>query len=172
MPRQSISLSIKREILTEAGYRCAVPTCRTILTLDLHHIIEVSEDGGNESSNLICLCPNCHALYHRGTITRDSIKVWKSMLISLNEAFDKETIDNLLFLSQIKKRQLALSGDGVLKFSKLLSSGLASFTIMMQNGPLVNYDVFLTDKGKLLVDAWKKGEETGLRDALNPPQKS
>lgn len=167
MPRESVPLSTKRQVLTEAGFRCAVPTCRTILTLDIHHIIEVSEGGGNEPSNLICLCPNCHALYTRGTITRDAVKVWKSMLISLNEAFDKDAVDNLLFLSKIPRKTLALSGDGVLRFSKLLSSGLAQFEVIAQNGPLIIYDVFLTERGKLLVEAWKKGEEQDLRGAIS-----
>jgi 5-methylcytosine-specific restriction endonuclease McrA len=59
--RKPIPASLKREVLTESGYRCAVPTCRTILAIDLHHIIEVEEGGKNELSNLLALCPNCHA---------------------------------------------------------------------------------------------------------------
>jgi hypothetical protein len=35
--RQSLSLTA---VLTESGYRYAVPTCRTILALDMHHIWE------------------------------------------------------------------------------------------------------------------------------------
>src|SRR3989344_6722382 len=98
MPRATIPSDVKREVLSEAGYRCAVPTCRNILAIDLHHIVEVRENGGNELSNLIALCPTCHALFTRGTITRDAINNWKLMLVSLNHAFDKESISNLLFL--------------------------------------------------------------------------
>ncbi|MEW6328970.1 MAG: HNH endonuclease signature motif containing protein [Candidatus Micrarchaeota archaeon] len=167
MSRETIPSETKREVLIESGFRCAVPTCRTILTLDIHHIIEVSEDGGNEASNLIPLCPNCHALYHRGIITRDAIKVWKGVLISLNAAFDKDTLDNLLFLSKVQRKTLALSGDGVLKFSKLLSAGLAQCEIIMQNGPIIVYDVFLTEKGRRFVEAWKTGREEELRKAIS-----
>ena len=53
MSRTAIPESIKREVLTEAGFRCAVPTCRTILAIDLHHIIEVSDNGPNEAYNLL-----------------------------------------------------------------------------------------------------------------------
>src|SRR5690242_2534416 len=98
--RTPIKADVKLAVLTEAGYRCAVPTCRTILALDLHHIIEVQEGGPNELSNLIALCPTCHALYTRGTISRESINVWKTILVALNHAFDKETVSNLLFLKQ------------------------------------------------------------------------
>ena len=40
---------------------------------DIHHIIEVSQGGKNEISNLISLCPNCHRLIHRNLISKDSL---------------------------------------------------------------------------------------------------
>ena len=115
-------------VLTEAGYRCAVPTCRTILAIDLHHIVEVSEGGGNVVSNLLALCPTCHALFTRGTIQRDSIYTWKSVLVSLSQAFDIATVDHLLFLKMPEAENLLVSGDGVLQFSRLISAGLATFS--------------------------------------------
>ncbi len=83
--RQTISPSLRTQLLTEAGYRCAVPTCRTTLAIDLHHIDQVKDDGGNEQSNLIALCPTCHRLYHNGTIPKDAIRAWKKMLVSLSQ---------------------------------------------------------------------------------------
>ena len=50
--REDIGLKTKTLVLTEAGYRCAVPTCREILLYDIHHIWEVSEGGGDDASNL------------------------------------------------------------------------------------------------------------------------
>lgn len=167
MPRTPIPIAIRREVLIEAGYRCAVPTCRNILALDLHHIIEVQEGGENVASNLIALCPTCHALYTRGTITRDAINAWKTMLVSLNHAFDKESIDNLLFLKVAPPNSLAISGDGVLKFSHLIAAGYATYRIIMQNGPLVNYTVELTDKGNRILDAWFSGNREQVREALS-----
>jgi len=166
MERTNLSESKKREILTEAGFRCAVPTCRSILTLNIHHIVEVSKGGGNESSNLLCLCPNCHSLYHQGNIPQDSIRCWKNMLVALNGAFDKETISNLLFLKKLPRHTLALSGDGILKFSHLISADLARFQILIRNGPIIVYEIFLTDKGNQLVEAWIKGEELQPKEAL------
>lgn len=167
LTRRRVPSEQRRQVLIEAGFRCAVPTCRTILTLDLHHIVAVSKGGGNEPSNLLVLCPTCHALYERGEIPPQAIYSWKAMLVALNRAFDPEALDNLLFLRSLAPRQLLVSGDGVLKFSRLVATGLASFALVMQNGPLVRYDVQLTEKGRLLVDAWRSGDQTALRDALN-----
>lgn len=102
--RTTIKASLRIAVLTEAGYRCAVPTCRSILALDLHHIVEVKEGGPNEQSNLLALCPTCHALYTRGIVSKDSIYAWKTMLVSLSHAFDQESISNLLFLYKVQKK--------------------------------------------------------------------
>jgi predicted restriction endonuclease len=84
--RKAVSNTVAVAVLTEAGYRCAVPTCRSILAIDLHHMEEVSEGGANAPGNLLALCPTCHALYHRGAIQRESIYTWKSILVSLSHA--------------------------------------------------------------------------------------
>jgi hypothetical protein len=152
----------------EAGYRCAVPTCRTILALDLHHIVDLQDGGGDDVSNLLALCPTCHALYTRGTITRDAIHSWKGILVALNQAFDKESISNLLFLKGVGPNGPFISGDGVLKFSHLISAGLAAFGVAMQNGPLILYRVTLTGRGNQIVDAWFSGDRGAVQAALTP----
>lgn len=86
--RKSPSEKERDAALREAGYRCAVPTCHTTLAMNVHHIAWVSEGGGNELSNLLALCPTCHALYHRGEITQDSIIQWKARLVTLNQVID------------------------------------------------------------------------------------
>ena len=127
---------------------------------------EVADGGGNEPGNLLALCPNCHALYTRGTISRDAIYSWKLMLISLTHAFDTNTIDDLLFLTTPNMQNLKVSGDGVLKFSRLVAAGLAQFRLFMQNGPIVLYEVSLTPKGAQLIDAWKTGNREAVANAL------
>jgi len=67
-------------------------------------MVEVQEGGGNTLSNLIALCPTCHALYTRGTISKDAIYAYKSTLVSLNAAFDRDAVDNLLFLGTSSPR--------------------------------------------------------------------
>jgi hypothetical protein len=168
--RQSLKLSVKTAVLTEAGFRCAVPTCRTILVLDLHHIWEVSAGGPDESWNLIALCPTCHALYTRGMIPAESIYVWKSMLVALSNAFDASAIDRLLFLEAVESMQaLFVSGDGILPFSQLIAAGFVTYGMMGNNNNIiVSYRLFLTEKGKMVISAWKSGNQAALAEALAP----
>jgi hypothetical protein len=157
-------------VLTEAGYRCAVPTCRSILALDIHHIWEVSGGGGDDPSNLIALCPNCHALYHRGTIFEDAIYVYKSILIAISRAFDLEAIDRLLFLEQCAPDFLVVSGDGLLHFGRLIAAGYASTELKVNNNwQIVSYTVNISEKGKLLIEAWKQGDRTKLKQVMGGP---
>jgi 5-methylcytosine-specific restriction endonuclease McrA len=70
--RPSMPQAVRREILIEASYRCAVPRCLTALAIDVHHIDENSSH--NEPSNLIALCPTCHAAFHRKIYAVEAIK--------------------------------------------------------------------------------------------------
>jgi len=193
MTRTKPKSDVVREVLIEAGYRCAVPTCRNIIAIDLHHIVEVKDGGPNEPSNLLALCPTCHALYTRGTIPKEAINAWKTMLVALNHAFDQESISNLLFLHQISKdvdkkmkdmkvrtkngtitaatvkdlNLLVVSGDGVLKFSHLIASGLAQFKFAAWSGATVTYYILLTDKGRRIIDAWISGNRNEVKGALS-----
>src|SRR6266536_5870692 len=146
MPRRAIPKAVRVEVLTECGYRCAVPTCRNILAIDIHHIVQVAKGGGNSPGNLLALCPTCHALYHRGEIPQDSIYAWKSVLVSLSQAFDVPTIDNLLFLGTNEAAGLRLSGDGVLYFARLIGSGLATFEQVGSEWEHRFYHVSLTQR--------------------------
>ena len=42
-------------------------------TRDLHHIVEVSNGGATELSNLICVCPNCHRMIHNNLISKEDL---------------------------------------------------------------------------------------------------
>jgi len=163
-------------VLAEAGYRCAVPSCRTIITLDIHHMVEVRKGGGNTLDNLLALCPTCHALFTRGEIPREAIETWKGMLVAMNQAFDKETLSYLVFLGTSEAQDLAISSDAVLRFAHLVGAGLATTKLVWRNlgpfgggsGPFdVRWSVRLTDKGRRLLDAWVSGDRTQLRDALS-----
>ena len=170
--RKKIPRQTKIDVLTEAGYRCAVPTCRTILALDLHHIEEVSEGGGNSADNLIALCPTCHALLHRGEIKRESIKIWKGMLVTLNRAFDQDAIDTLLFLCTefagfgAVDDKLHLSSDAVFSLKRLIIAGLVYVYKSPIHDRRHSYIPFLTDKGEAVVKAWKDGDRAALAKAL------
>jgi hypothetical protein len=165
--RKKLPLDTKLILLTESGYRCAVPTCRAFLTLDIHHLEQVSDGGSGDPANLLAVCPTCHARYHRGDISQESLYVYKTMLVALTGAFDVETVDKLLFLEQLEKDFLIVSGDGVLPFARLIASGLASVELKANNGwQIVTYSVSLSDKGHHLLHAWKGGDRLGLYDAV------
>ena len=54
-----------QKIIARANLSCSI--CKwDKATGDIHHIIEVSEGGSNEMSNLIYICPNCHRELHFG----------------------------------------------------------------------------------------------------------
>src|SRR5688500_8238128 len=98
-PRKALPLDLVSLTLHEAGYRCANPVCRTILTLDIHHMVRLADGGPDSAENLLALCPNCHSLHHKGIIPAASIRTWKLLLMSLNQAFDQHAVDILLTLS-------------------------------------------------------------------------
>lgn len=187
--RKNLPLNLITAVLTEAGYRCAVPTCRNILALDMHHIWEVQAGGPDELSNLIALCPTDHALYHRGTIKQESIYAWKAMLVAIGRAFDVGAIDQLMFLSMEDRDEIAVSGDGILTFGRLIAAGLVSYqrimnpqrtfpgecsesykiAVHMATGFPILYTMQLTGKGRQLIEAWKKGDRESLQSALRGP---
>jgi hypothetical protein len=168
--RDKLPLKTRVAVLTESGYRCAVPTCRNILAIDMHHIWEVSAGGSDDPSNLIALCPQCHALYHRGTIRAESIYVYKAMLVAITRAFDLEAIDRLLFLQDCKKDFVVVSGDGLLHFARLIAAGLASGVQKSNNNwQVVTYAINITPKGRQLIEAWKSGDRIRLKAALGGP---
>lgn len=166
--RRSISVDVRRLVLHEAGYKCANPVCRTILTLDVHHLVPVAQDGGDTPENLLALCPNCHALHHKGEIPGESIRAWKMLLLALNEAYDRKSVDLLLALD--KCGPVWTSGDGLVDYASLVAADLVEFrqlgTASQQNWHPPSH-VSLTEKGRAFVDGWKRGDQQGAM-LLNP----
>jgi hypothetical protein len=137
------------------------------LALDLHHLWEIAAGGPDEPYNLIALCPTCHALYHRGTISSDAIYAYKAMLVALSHAFDVEAVDRLLFLSSCPNDFLIVSGDGLLAFARLIAAGLATMDMKANNSwELVTDAVNISAKGKQLIEAWREGDRARLRLTL------
>ena len=169
--RKDPLVSVKREVLAEAGYRCGNPACRSIIALDIHHLVEVAEGGTNDPPNLLALCPTCHALYHRGDISRDAVQCWKGIVVDMNHAFDRQAINNLLFLDKQGGRFFGLSGDGVLQFTNLIAAGIALSECSRDSigTPTWIFTVKLTKQGQQLVQAWASGDREAVRDALAQP---
>ena len=165
---RKVPLDVKRLVLHESGYKCSNPACRYPLTLEVHHLYYVSEGGGDSAENLLPLCPNCHTEHHHGHIPAESLRAWKMLLLALNEAFDRRAIDLLLTLAKMKDQTITnVTGDGLPAYSALVASGLvASFPALQTTGGWDGnvrwqelYKASLTDKGKLFVEGWKKGDQ-------------
>ena len=158
MTRRHVPNEIRTQILHEAGYRCANPTCRMVLAINIHHLDQVSEGGGNTSDNLIALCPNCHTLHHQGVIPHESLRTWKTLLLSLNEAFDRKSIDILLALHKIPK--ITLRGEGMLDIAGLIASDLVEW----KQSHTDVFDIMLSEKGNIFIQGWASGK---LREAFS-----
>jgi hypothetical protein len=169
--RKAIPLDIRMRVLHEAGYRCAIPACRMVLTLDIHHMVYVSEGGPDKPENLLALCGNCHALHHMGKIPRESIRAWKLLLMALNEAFDRRTIDLLLAL-QHTGNWLLSAGDALPDYAPLIVSGLAEVQVLLGAPVEPNFGkmrVYLSDKGRSFIEAWKRGDQAAAVNWLPQP---
>ncbi len=169
--RSSVPSATKQAVLLEAGYMCANPRCRMCLALDLHHIVQVSESGTNAPSNLLCICPNCHALHHRGVIPRSALRVWKGAIVALGVS-SRANIDQLLQLHRMAKdlafRNATFTPDALLLVAPLISAGFVAPGGGMISSRESYFRLELTEKGRLLVEAWLAGSEEQWEKALLP----
>lgn len=94
--RPPIPAGLRRRVLVEAGHRCAIPQCRSLAGLDVHHIVPWTSCRKHEYENLIALCPNCHRLAHNGSIDRKALLMYKEKLRSAHDQFSRFEVD-LLF---------------------------------------------------------------------------
>ena len=109
-------------------------------------------------------------MYHRGTITAESIYIYKSMLVAISRAFDIEAVDRLLFLNECEKDFLVVSGDGLLHFGRLIAAGLATVEQKRNNNwQIVTYSVNISEKGRQIIEAWKEGDRTRLKKVIGGP---
>ena len=146
MAKTSGNSSATRErVLMEAGYRCAVPSCRALTSLDAHPL--------GEEGDLICLCALCHDRYLRDGVPSERVmKVYQVRLQEMGRALDREQLDLLFYLTKIE--WLAVSGDKVAEVAPLLNAGY----LYADYKSTPQYRLRLTNKGKQFLDAWQNGE--------------
>jgi hypothetical protein len=69
-----------------------------------------------------------------------------------------------------KTDYLIVSGDGLLNFSRLIAAGLADMEQKANNkDQLVTYAVNISEKGRLLIEAWREGDRTRLKTVIGGP---
>lgn len=174
--RKAISVVVREDVLREAGYKCANPACRNVLTLQLHHMEWVRDGGGNEASNLLALCGHCHDLHTQGHIPKSAIVYWKGILHALNHAFNKESMDLLLYLADRTRETMWYSADAGLRFAGLIAAGLveiaeSQFSVGPRysdigriptpptSPPTTAIRLRLSEKGRNLVESWMRGDQ-------------
>lgn len=168
--RRTLPIDVRRLVLHESGYKCGNPACHSILTLDIHHLERVADDGVDTPENLLPLCPNCHALHHRGEIPLQSVRAWKMLLLTINEAYDRKTVDVLAALGKVGI--LFVSGDGLLACASLVAADLVAVDVWGTPGhtqrlgiQVPAYRLSLTPRGQNLLSAWKEGDQAAAVSA-------
>ncbi|MEO9465826.1 HNH endonuclease [Sulfitobacter pontiacus] len=78
--RPAVPAALKRKLEEEAGYRCAVPTCRGTSALQMEHIEEWSKVKEHRFENMIILCATCHSRVTGKEISKEAIKAYKRNL--------------------------------------------------------------------------------------------
>jgi hypothetical protein len=97
--RSAIPQQLKRDILVEAGHRCAIPTCHQI-PVEITHIVPWEKVQEHGFDNLIALCPTCHTRYDRGEIDRKSMLQYKANLSIINGRYGDLEKRVLIFFAE------------------------------------------------------------------------
>lgn len=84
--RPAVPAAIQRQVLVEAGHRCAIPVCRQV-PIELAHIVPWHQCQEHTFENLIALCPTCHTRYDKGDIDRKSMLIYKQNLGLINSRY-------------------------------------------------------------------------------------
>ncbi|MEX1908628.1 HNH endonuclease [Janibacter sp. Y6] len=165
--RPGIPASMKRDVLIESGYRCAMPQCGAHV-VDIEHIEDWAKVKKHEFHNLIALCPNCHRLVTKGDIPKLAVKQIKANLSVLNHRYgeierrvlqlfaDRPGATNITIDVALELAILNLLKDGYLiqitnpptQHGLSLPNGAA---ISVGSGPVL-YE--LTKSGREFVDRW------------------
>ena len=77
---------MRRDVLVESGYRCAMPRCRAT-QIEIHHIIPYTVVQEHTFDNLIVLCANCHQRVTNGEIERPAVQQIKANLSVLGNRY-------------------------------------------------------------------------------------
>jgi cytochrome c553 len=91
---------MERALFIEAGYRCAIPTCRVIGPLEIEHIEDWAKVKEHKFANMIVLCANCHGLKGEGPrkLDRKALRQIKANLGIINGRYGETERRVLAFL--------------------------------------------------------------------------
>jgi hypothetical protein len=170
--RPAIPAAMKRAVFEEAGYRCAIPTCKGTSALEVAHVVPWSEVQEHTFDNLIVLCAVDHTRYDRGEIHRKSMHAFKDNLALLRgrysdaerrilEAFANLTVDPK------PDEGFPIPGGAAYTMMYLVKDGLVQVqpNNAISLGGLPPYEIVtLTEKGRSTVERMRSARliEEGL----------
>lgn len=161
--RPSIPSQLRRDVLIEAGYRCAMPRCGA-QTVEIHHIVDYATAQEHTFGKLIALCPTCHARVTKGEIDRKAISQIKADLAMNVRYSDLER----RMLRAVADRGLpaghgfTLPGGLELMMMYAVSDGLFDpRNSSVPDGMFPSHVTYvLTEKGRAFVDRWLSTERS------------
>lgn len=167
MNRPPIPRPLERQVLVEAGHRCAIPVCRQT-PVEIAHIIPWAQVRDHAFENLIALCPTCHTRYDKGDIDRLSMLHYKANLTIVNGRYgDLERRVLQYFVDDPSRNQIVLFGGLEFLLTYLIKDGLIYDTGLGAGvgmggdfGVVESEKVYaLTDVGKAFLTKWMAAEE-------------
>jgi hypothetical protein len=185
--RETIPAKLVRNLMIEAGHRCAIPTCHTTEPLQIEHIEEYAQVQEHTFENMIVLCANCHARKKNNAnprhIDRTALRQYKANLGLLNARygdFERRVID--WFARHPDVPFIQLGGVGVeleIQLMYLLQDGMLIRPIASTadgNVPdifggviRVSETFVITEKGRNLVERWKAARPIDPNTAEDTP---
>jgi hypothetical protein len=158
--RPAISRQLKRDVLVEAGHRCAITTCHqpSVEIAQIKPWVEVKE---HTFDNLIALCPTCHVRYDKGEIDRSAMLQYKANLSIINGRYGDLEQRVLRYFSAYPDRDwiyLARGFDILLMYlfddSFLVETTELKYQFSKE-GTIYN----ITPKGREFVDRWLRADK-------------
>jgi HNH endonuclease len=157
---------LKRQVLMEAGHRCAIPTCRSIPVV-IAHIVPWATVQEHKFANLIALCPTCHARFDGGDIDRLSMRGYKANLSVVSSRYGETERRVLDWFSQnAGVTGLRMTGGQDIHLMYLINDGLLAKApldpVVFIDGLPAHEDYLLTDAGREFVAHWVRAEPVSL----------
>jgi len=161
---------MRRDVLIESGYRCAIPHCRET-TLDIHHIVDYAKVQEHSFDNLVALCPNCHRRATNGEIDRKAMLQIKANLSILSHRYgelERRYINRQASMGPVAGSLTMLSGGLELLMSNLVEDGIVTqaavqaISIGFSQPDVPDFPVviafILTSKGQAFIERWAAGK--------------
>ena len=153
--RPAIPRELERALFIEAGYRCAIPTCRAVAPLEIEHIEDWAKVQEHKFENMIVLCANCHGRKGggRGQLDRQALRQYKANLALLNHRygeFERRILD--YFAQNPQANMILLPGGMELLVYHLMVDGYLSQAAGFQPAFFASYQGVDSEGREMQID--------------------